>query len=379
MNVPNSLPVAAEMTNLPQQLPRSSLTSQLLIARWIVGAILGTLVIAATSPLFVRSYLPREFNRGVWTLPAGATYRWRSEGYAATHIGPHGMPGRTSLDSARPTDHRIAIWGDSQAEGVCVDDADKIFAAVASISDGRLQAFPLARSGDDLADWIGQFEWAQSQLGITDHVLVIAELSDLHDIDASPEPPPGHWSQWGAANLPAFVLHAVRGLTTSPDGSTRRLRFAPRWGDDSPPDEDQDRPPTAMPVPGDEATTTRAAVPAGWDRILASIQSAASGSVTLVYCPRSPHVMGGRIVTADAGDQRFAALRDAAAHTDITIIDTRPALSASAMSGQWPHGFANGQIGTGHLNAFGNRIVAEAIVRRFPEARTGTASQGGAE
>ena len=113
-------------------------TPRRLILAWIVGSLVGTAVIAITSPLFVRSYVPLTADpvRGVWTLPEGHAYRWRSEGYADTRIGPLGMPGKTSLGPRKPDCLRVALWGDSQAEGVCVGDHQKIFAQAEGLRDG---------------------------------------------------------------------------------------------------------------------------------------------------------------------------------------------------------------------------------------------------
>ena len=89
-----------------------------LVITWVLGAVIGTLLVGVTSPLFVRSYVPLQADRvrNVWTLPPNHTYRWRSEGYADTRIGPHGMPGRTSLAGPKSSHVRVALWGDSQAE-----------------------------------------------------------------------------------------------------------------------------------------------------------------------------------------------------------------------------------------------------------------------
>jgi hypothetical protein len=67
-----------------------------LVRRWSVGFLIATLLVGVSSPWFVRSYVPREWSdrRGVLVLQPGAQYRWRSEGYATTRIGPLGMPGQ---------------------------------------------------------------------------------------------------------------------------------------------------------------------------------------------------------------------------------------------------------------------------------------------
>ncbi len=116
-----------------------------LIARWLIGAVLGTALIGLSSPLFVRSYLPQSIDpiRGVRTLPEDAVYRWRSEGYADSQVGPLGMLGKTVIDQPDSGAMRIALWGDSQAEGVCVDDERKLFAQIQRRSGGKLTVFPL--------------------------------------------------------------------------------------------------------------------------------------------------------------------------------------------------------------------------------------------
>ncbi len=103
----------------------------------------GTGIIALTSPLFVRSYLRLRVDpvRGVWTLPPEHVYRWRSEGYADTWIGPLGMPGKRSLPGGDDRTIRVALWGDSQAEGVCVADDQKIDAQAQRIAGQQLSVF----------------------------------------------------------------------------------------------------------------------------------------------------------------------------------------------------------------------------------------------
>ena len=48
-----------------------------LLWRWVLGVAIGTLLIAVTSPLFLRSYLPLNADpvRGVWTLPPDSSLR----------------------------------------------------------------------------------------------------------------------------------------------------------------------------------------------------------------------------------------------------------------------------------------------------------------
>ena len=140
-----------------------------LIGSWLTGVLVGTGLIAATSPWFVRSYLPLHADptRGVWTLPPDHWYRWRSEGYADTYVGPLGMPGKPTIPPTRPGVLRVALWGDSQAEGVCVADREKLFAQAEAIAGGRMQVFPSARSGEDAADWLTQMPAVEAPRSIS--------------------------------------------------------------------------------------------------------------------------------------------------------------------------------------------------------------------
>ncbi len=328
-------------------------TIRRLAANWIVGSMVGTAVIAITSPLFVRSYAPLHFDpaREVWTLPPGQSYRWRSEGYATTRIGPHGMPGRTGLpeDSAKTV--RVALWGDSQAEGVCVADEDKLFAQAdrLALDNGHSIAFlSFARSGDDAAKWLPQFPLVERELGIDLHALLIVELADLRS--ASDIPPRSSQPNANAARsaiaawLPSFVIQAARYLITDADDRPRRLRFAigPTGHPPTPVDTHRER--------------------VDWPRIMTGIRAKTAQPIVILYAPLSPHVVAGTIVLDDAQSAPFTEMKRAAESQGMVVVDVRPGLRASAAANRWPHGFHNGNIGSGHLNATGYHVIAERLV-----------------
>ncbi len=244
---------------------------------WLVGAVVGTLLIACTSPLFIRSYAPLHADalRQVWTLPPATTYRWRSEGYADTHVGPHGMPGRQTLDSSTQNAVRVALWGDSQAEGVCVADPDKLFAQSESIAAGKVAVLPLARSGEDAAAWVTQIPRVEQSLQIDAHVLLIVELSDLVAATGAPVAPPSD-SDVAAAHaaiagrLPAFIIQAARHLLTEPDETTRReLRFGIG-------------PIVSRP---DEGVQITFAPPYDWQPTLAILRQSTQRPIVILYAP----------------------------------------------------------------------------------------------
>ena len=55
-------------------------------------------------------------------------------------------------------------------------------------------------------------------------------------------------------------------------------------------------------------------------------------------------------------------VKAAANEVGVQVIDVRRELREAAIAGNWPHGFHNGVIGSGHLNAAGNKIAASGLV-----------------
>ncbi len=318
-----------------------------LIATWSVGVLIGTALVALTSPLFVRSYLPLTFNpaRGVRAMPAGADYRWRSEGYATTRIGPLGMPGKTSISDPRSGIMRIALWGDSQAEGVCLPDDQKLFAQIERHSTGPLEVFPFAQSGDDASDWITQIPLIEPELAIDMHVILIADLPDLLvSADRSPQSDTNQL----IAKLPAFLIQSIRNLIMDSSGTTiRKLRFS------------------VGPVVSD--TKQSAGISAlvtddAWAKSIDLLRSTSDKAIWIVYAPPSPQIAYGIASFNDGAAAMYEVVQQIAERRGIETVNAHHALSESARAGRWPHGFQNGQIGTGHLNSAGYAVIAQTFL-----------------
>lgn len=343
------------------------------VAWWLIGGLVGTCLIAVTSPWFVRSYLPLRVDpvRETWTLPPGADYRWRSEGYATTQIGPLGMPGKTSLSSgsaAAPQRRtiRVALWGDSQAEGVAVADSEKLFAQaeqLAAVADLPMAVYPLARSGEDAAVWLTQMPAVERELEIDVHVMLIVDLPDLltaHEAPLAPVQDSGGGGMRAAlaAHLPDFVLQAARHVLTEADGSTpRTLRFS------------------LGPVATDPPQLPPAEPDHDWPKRMESIAAIAERPVIILHAPPVPQIIGGRVQTEGPWADSVAEMQRAAEAQGITVVSARAALLESAAEGRWPHGFHNGRIGSGHLNATGYRIVARRLVQAVERTIGGAVGQ----
>lgn len=340
---------------------------------------------AITSPLFVRSYLTFQVDpvRGVLVLKPGDDYRWRSEGYATTRIGVMGMPGGPPVVPEKNANEiRIAVWGDSQAEGVCVADTDKLHQQIQSRADQAgcpLSVFPMARSGDDLSDWLVQIPRVESKLGVDVHVLLIAELADLDVVlpgvtaeSSSPVLPPLTLRNRIVQACPAFLIQAIRQTLSNPDDTPRQLRF--RVG--------------PVENPGADLGTERnifeeAVVPTPEVRnaedskgIIESIIKSTEKTIVVVYAPIIPVSLK---ASQSEHDQEtwLKPLTVASDRREIIFIDMREMLLRSAEANRWPHGFHNGQFGVGHLNAVGYELIAGQVVETLGSASRLTTSKNG--
>lgn len=329
-----------------------------MLARWIAGLVAGTTLIGITSPWFIRSYVPRvmEPSRKVSVLQPESNYRWRSEGYATTRIGRWGMPGQTANPSANATAIKLALWGDSQAEGVCVADDEKIAACVSRQSSGKQFLMPFARSGDDCNDWIEQINSlasnANPSIRIDAHVFLVVEWSDWCIDIAQPIERESGVVNRASRTLPAFVIQAIRNAVTVGDGNqTRSLRFRPGPVETEPkvqtPDSDHDA-----------QTATQLAKLAGQ---LDRLHELTPVPCVFVYAPLIPAIVAGENQTQDPHAKLFAEFQRLCLGYGFAVIDLRQQLADSADRGDWPRGFHNGQFGVGHYNAIGNQIIATAI------------------
>jgi len=330
-------------------------------------------MVAITSPLFVRSYLTFQVDpvRGVLVLQPGDDYRWRSEGYATTRIGAMGMPGGLGVVPKKlPDEMRIAVWGDSQAEGVCVSDSDKLHQRIENRADqaGRsLSVLPMARSGDDLSDWLIQIPRVESRLKVDTHLLLIAEFSDLGIIssdvidDAIAESSPVSLPPLTLRNrlveaCPAFLIQAIRRIVSDADETPRQLRF--RVGPVT-----SDRSNTEF----NQGTVSETVPPTieHCQRIIHAMTESTRKQVILVYAPNIP--IGLAAKQSDGVEEVWLQQLTIASETKkIIFIDMRETLRRSAEANRWPHGFHNGQFGVGHLNAVGYELIAKKIIETLP-------------
>lgn len=349
---------------------QESKTARPILLNWLRGVAVGTLIIAITSPLFVRSYLPKVADawRGVVTLKPGSTYRWTSEGYANSHIGKHGQVGSVPDNSVRENSSQalsedrsavtVALWGDSQAEGVCVWDDEKISNQASSMAAPAMtiEVLNLARSGDDCNDWLYQIQNTSHSKRFDQHVFLVVEWSDWYC--QTREPGESRETADERMNrtlsvVPAFIVQSARNVLLSESNSLKQLRF---------------RPGPIRPL-ANESTTRANHNDLRSDVHLDQIKKHLNRLAALtdrpchfLYAPKTPRLIDGKIVTTDEEAGLFDQVKDEIERHRWSIIDLRPTMNDSVQSGSWPRGFHNGQFGVGHYNAVGNRLIAESLV-----------------
>lgn len=330
------------------------------IVRWCLGLLAGTILVGVTSPVFVRTYASRQWDpvRSRNVYPEGLEYRWRSEGHATSSVGPHGMMGRTDVPLSTKT--RLALWGDSQAEGVCLSDERKLWSTLQKyLLDAEV--LPFAQSGDDASDWIEQFPGVEEALAIDSHLILLHELIDLESLAtvSLPNRKSPALPLW-IDRIPDFLLEAGRRLLLTESNEVRRLRFAigpaSRVSKGSVTGEID-----ACEAPNQSATT-------GWSTSVERLRRGTVLPITIVY---APHVS----LTDDTESTSLQRLASTLTEQKIQFIDCRESLRQAIRSGIQPFGFHHGQIGSGHLNSDGYHLIAEAVskvvVARPSESITG--------
>jgi hypothetical protein len=337
------------------------------LRQWLVGILGSWTLVWLAGPLVLNSILLRVLDPalGVNTLRPGDLVRWRTEGWADTRIGPHGLPGWQSRDAPR----RIVLWGDSQVEGVCVDDAEKIHNQLITYAHDQLQleldCLPMGRSGADARDWQDLMDEADPLWDPTLHVWIVTDLSDLLSLvpDQGFEPC-RRWTvespRWVklAAKLRAEAVFAAgnRILRDPGTGDLRRLRFAVGPQASSSGVSGQPFDPTHS-SSAEQASAKADAVVAA----VVELKHRYKERLAILYAPPTP-TLGQPIAIEHPDDLLFDLIHLKLVAAGIEVIDMR-----ESFVGLWfsqrrlPRGFHNGVPGYGHLNADGNRLIAQAI------------------
>ena len=338
------------------------------VALWIVG---GFFLCSPTNKAY-DSQLQR-------TVPNGRTY-WRTEGWATTDYGALGLPGLPSLRQL--AGRTIMLWGDSHVEALQVDDAMKMAAQVTSIWKQRagglatpLTALSWGKSNATFADHCFDIPRYERLIpSMRRHYLIVSFTRRLYPNDTrftaarfldkdgtftmreppdARESPSSHWVMRILSLTHAnAVFKTMRDISKIATGKDLRISLgpapAPRATDHLP--------------PFSEPYSYRAFT---W--LLTQIKGRAAKPVTIVYTPLTPFIDQGKIQYCEADPDetlRVQVLARVCRDLDIGWINLDQSFrEAYARTGQFPRGFPNSRPSLGHFNAFGHRLIAEAIVR----------------
>lgn len=356
-----------------------------LLGRWAVGILGSWLLVWLAGPLVLNTILVRvsDPDLEVNTLRPGDLIRWRSEGWGNTRTGPHGLPGW----SPRPAAHRVILWGDSQVEGHCVNDPEKISNQVIALADAQtglsLDCLPLGRSGADARDWRDLAPEADALWEPRLHLWVVTDLSDLMALAPQQGLAPYHrwtmesprWVKLAAALRAEALFAAGKRLFRDPStGGLRQLQFGigPRSGPPEGVKQPWEPPPGSQQAAGQPQDRNGVSPsPLALAQLVAGevalVADQLDGRLAILYAPAVP-TLARPLATAHRDDAMFALLRDALRDQAIEVVDVRDDFIALWHSQRrLPRGFHNGQPGYGHLNAEGNRVVAKHVVSLIQE------------
>lgn len=347
------------------------------LRQWLTGILGSWLIVWLLGPWLLDSILIRTYDSAlnVNTLRPGDVVYWRSEGWGRTVIGPHGLPGwQPRIETGTPDIQnlpiaKVVIWGDSQVEGVCVDDPVKIHSQVIRIAQTEHQlpidCLPMGRSGADARDWQDLIADADKLWNPHLHIWIVTDLSDL-TIAVSPAAIENYrrwmvespaWVKFAKQIRSQALFAASKRVLRDPDtGAIRRLDFSLGPRSQSPTYPAQDT--------GAESIDNQASDVA---KLLSRLSESYGGRIAILYAPATPRFSGG-LVTDHPDDAAFEAIRKELQSQGILIDDCRQDfIDLLKTQRKIARGFHNGMPTYGHLNEDGNRIVAEKVVAMLKE------------
>jgi len=333
---------------------------------WLAGLFLWGLGALVCNTRIERIWSPR-LERMV-TAP-DQTIRWRSEGWANTHVGKEGIV--EIIDEAAFGKPSILLWGDSYVEALQVADEDKMAQVATRMlrengSDARI--FGIASSGQMIADYILEMPAYERLFSdIETHVIFLAGVEDMLPDQATqdrarfvsrPEPALLPDPRSGGDAAESARSRWVNDLRLNVVSRARRkirdgfsdLRF---------------RPGPVRTETGEPASDVGENPPALTDfRYIAQrLRGSTSKPIIVIYCPVLPFIKDGHVVTDDPDAAIASNCARALANVGIRMIDLSGKLRSSFLKDHvMARGFPNTYPGKGHLNPFGHRMVAGAVV-----------------
>lgn len=324
--------------------------------------------------VFDNSLTPVEWNESLqlYTRLSGHSIRWRSEGWGDTRIGKNDLiAGEDAL--AASSVPKFILWGDSMVEALQVPDREKITFVFNRISGGNsMYGISWGRGGRSVADYYFLMPHYQRLVSnVRANVVLLSGIGDVMPMEDSGEHArflcdPPHFDKttevgptWASRVFGPWAARLyLEPVYTLYDGLRRhRLRFMPS---------------TATPALAESgAVPSDCDLEQAWRYLVSQMQQQSRVGLAFVYCPPdSPVIRDGRVVleTGPVPDvERFRAICE---ESGVGFIDMTLRFNALyEQTGRFPRGFFNSPPGSGHLNADGQRMIAEALLEHFREQR----------
>jgi hypothetical protein len=340
---------------------------------WLAGFAFSVLFAWVVSAVFLNSISPIVWDEqvGLYVAPPGTVYRHRSEGWASSRTGPHGIKG---LPADVPAGPKVFFWGNSFVDAVSVDDPDKMAQAFSSLCREHglgLLGLGLGGGGESAADYSFKMRAFEREVGpIALHVIVLGSMGEvLPDLERH-----GHsrffstaggfgLEKWSAVpSAPALrwtgVLHDLH-LAGAYELYVRlrdlHLRLRPGTARES----------GAEAPPGDAAgQASPDTLRQGWEFLLQSLLCEARAPILFVHIPAVPRLVRGSVDFSEPDAGLARAFGEACARQNVGFLDLAgPFTEHFRATGRFTRGFANTPPGQGHLNQDGQRLAAQAVFR----------------
>ena len=346
------------------------------IARWVLGAVIASVLVGLISPYFLSSLRVYEWSAELdeYIFKDGFVYRKRDEGWASTHYGRYGFNRMDNVaDASVPT---VMIWGDSYVEAHQVPDEQKavcqVNRALAEQGSSPVRAVAVARARWSVSDYYFKIPAYERLLTPMCHFIVLAEYGvkdlcpDGETFFSEPQPRFVQRSlvdssksriitdlyERGLSDLLLAPWEAVHAVMTE----ARDLRFSLGPAQTVP--EIACGCAGCVPLLAGEPDS----VIRSWSYAIDMLKASTSKPIVFVLVPDVPRLERGTVCCVDSQAEWRARLARLCEVKQVGCIDMTEALIRDyRTTGRLSRGFHNGRPGSGHLNARGNRLLARSI------------------
>lgn len=313
------------------------------------------------SSIFLNSPHPMIYDDAAgFYVHAPGTVQWRSEGWGETFYGKHGALAyqvrALNLDSSK-----VVLWGDSFVEAAQVNDNQKISVVFNRLRERTdLEMISFGASGYTLENYLQAIPGYENEIpGISKHFIFLAGLSDVRPNNSGKR-----FASFftGKANQ---VLQAQRPGTLS-------LRFSALvrdWGLNFLPQIFRSLKSfygrfakwqlVSRVKGGEKKKESLASV---WGDMFFLLKQATEHPVVFVYAPPIPFLKKGSVTFKNSEQRDVDLFQSMCLSNGVGFVDlTKPFGDFYLRTGRFPRGFFNSPPGQGHLNADGQRIVAQTL------------------